>query len=1664
MAHAPLPAVSTFLTRYNIGKLAPLYPEMVRAKLQSHSSGQQIAERLRGRFAPRAGRYRGVFQPPDISRTYIVELGGGSPDVAGTLALLRADADVEYAEEEHTYTTCDLPNDPYLHSSGSWGQSYADLWGIFKIGAPAAWGFTTGKGVVVAVVDSGIDFSHPEIAANIWTNAKEIAGNGLDDDDNGYVDDARGWNFIGDNNNPTDDFGHGTHVAGTVAAVGNNGIGVIGVAWQAQVMAVKGLDSSGNGPDSALAPAIIYAANEGADVLSLSWGSGARSETIAEAIDYAYNMGAVIVAAAGNMESDARNFYPAALWDVITVAASDTNDALAGFSNFGSKIDVAAPGVDILSLQAAGTSMGTTVSAGYTRLQGTSMATPHVSGLAALLLAQHPEYSNEDVRQAIRASAQGVSEGAIDLSFGYGRVNAAAAVALSGVLEAKIGAPADGATVQGQIAISGVARGSGFASYTLEYGAGAQPTAWTTLQTGSAPVSGVLGGFDATTVANGTYTIRLTAYNAAGQKFVDRVEAIAAPVAIDSPVPPGFPTAATMLKPGFAISIAGSAMAAGFRSFHVEWARGVNPDSGWRRDGIVLAGDGLNSVSNGLLARWYTASILPADYYTIRLTVSAARLTNRATTMVYLEPDLQSTNWPQLLSPGPWTTVGAVPALNADGTTRLLLEAVNWGAPQSQVPFWTLPLGAPAQRTLLNGNANYSQVAVANFDGKPGDAAVLVEAASDMSTGSLRVLKPDGTSYSITPSPSVLFGWAQPVIAQLRAGDPWDIVAVGEAARADSPAYLFAWRPDGTPLGANFPVAVSNNYGSRVQPYNGVRTIVGDVDGDGANEIVMIDFPAPSTYTLSLFTSDGSQRTWQVPTIPGVPMAMAAADLDHNGRLETIVVSCVWDASQSFLTQPAMHVFQPDGSERPGWPVTIANSMVTQAYLAVGDLERNGHEQIVLSDQQHLSVFNSDGTPYSNQWPLVAPNRNPGGFGPIVIADIDGDGYPEIVTARIDLGGYTPAGVAYYSQQLFAFRRDTSVVRSWQLTNVNDRPVPFAAIPLIGDFDRDGMVDIALSYDLAAFGVSGDVPTFVSVLSTGAPYNPSAYDWPMIYQNPRNTAVLQPATGGGDPGGSNPYCTYLLSADGSFIGAAGGNGAVGIATTPGCTWTVSISAAWITIGGSASGTDSSTVAFTVAPNAGAPRSATLTIANRTFTVGQSSASEDALPFFGSMAQIASGGGWDTSVTLVNTSTNAVDARLEFLGNDGHGLTLPFTSAQSWLTGTVLGSTLGATIEPNALLSFDTTGPVSLDSQAGAVHLLSGGNVNGFAVFTYTPTGQAAVVPLETRSAPSYLLSFDNTGVLQTGLAISNLAPVGARVNVTIRDDSGARIGFSTIQLEANGHRSFMMNDATYGFPMAANKRGTIEFVVPEDGRIGVVGLRTNGAAITTLPVLTDANTGGGTLAHVASGAGWQTLVTLVNTGATASQATLKFLDDDGNPLELPLMLPQSGTTQTASTLTLDLAAGSSVLIQTQPGGTGPAITGSAQITATGSVSGFAIFQNAGQEAVVPLQAAGSGSSTLIFDNTNQLATGIALTNSTALPADVAATLRDEGGNAVGSATLHLPAWGHTSQMLTQLLPAAANIRGTVEFDAPEGGRINALGIRATPSAAYTSIPAITGGR
>jgi subtilisin family serine protease len=320
------------------------------------------------------------------------------PRVEGrALGLLRGDSRVRYAEPNATVSIdAAKPNDSLfgkqwgLNNTGqqvdfSFGTRGAD------IGALRAWGVTTGSSAVtVAVIDTGIDTGHPDLAPNIWINPGEnCAGcrtDGIDNDGNGYVDDWRGWDFINNDNNPFDDNGHGTHVAGTIGAVGNNKIGVAGVSWTVRLMPLKFIGADGTGDVADAVRALHYATAMGAQVSNNSWGGDEYSQALSDAIAEADAHGSLFVAAAGNESSDndASPQYPSGydLPNVISVAASDSNDQLAYFSNHGrATVDLAAPGQSIYS---------TWPGNGYRSLSGTSMAAPHVTGTVALALAAHP--------------------------------------------------------------------------------------------------------------------------------------------------------------------------------------------------------------------------------------------------------------------------------------------------------------------------------------------------------------------------------------------------------------------------------------------------------------------------------------------------------------------------------------------------------------------------------------------------------------------------------------------------------------------------------------------------------------------------------------------------------------------------------------------------------------------------------------------------------------------------------------------------------------------------------------------------------------------------------------------------------------------------------------------------------------------------------------------------------------------------------------------------------------------------------------------------------------------------------------------------------------------------------------------------------------------------
>ncbi|HJZ93042.1 MAG TPA: S8 family peptidase, partial [Gemmataceae bacterium] len=336
-----------------------------------------------------------------------VALGSGvfrvalNPNVPVTQAVrfFRGRPGVTFVQPDYRVSVARTANDPGLDNLWGFNNTGANG-GVADadIDAPEAWNTSTGTGdTVVAVIDTGIDYNHPDLAANIWTNPGEIPGNGIDDDGNGYRDDVHGYDFANNDANPMDDNGHGTHVAGTIGAVGNNGIGIAGIDWHAKLMALKFLDAAGSGYMSDAVRALNYAVASGAKVVNNSYGGGGYDPAMAAAINNARAHGVIVVAAAGNdgTNNDTSPLYPAnyAGDNVVTVAATDRTDHLASFSNFGrATVDIAAPGVGIYSTLPNGK---------YGTYSGTSMATPHVTGALALVWDAHPNWSYRQVIDAV---------------------------------------------------------------------------------------------------------------------------------------------------------------------------------------------------------------------------------------------------------------------------------------------------------------------------------------------------------------------------------------------------------------------------------------------------------------------------------------------------------------------------------------------------------------------------------------------------------------------------------------------------------------------------------------------------------------------------------------------------------------------------------------------------------------------------------------------------------------------------------------------------------------------------------------------------------------------------------------------------------------------------------------------------------------------------------------------------------------------------------------------------------------------------------------------------------------------------------------------------------------------------------------------------------------
>ncbi|MBI5821709.1 MAG: S8 family serine peptidase [Verrucomicrobia bacterium] len=411
---------------------------------------------------------------------------------------LKNNANIEFAELDYIARPCLTPNDPY-YASGS-------EWHLPKIQAPSAWDVTTGRtNVILAVVDSGVDVAHPDLAGRLLL----------------------GCDIVNSDSDPSDDNGHGTAVTGTAAAAGNNSVGVAGVAWNCLILPIKVTDSTGSASYSDVANGIIYAADHGARVINISLGGSYASSTLQSAIDYAWNKGVVIVAAAGNSGSSQPN-YPGACNHVVAVSALQQNDTLASWSSYGSFVSLAAPGVGIWTCNTNGA---------YASWSGTSFSSPIVAGVAALIASANPALSNEQIVNILKTTANDLGATGYDTSYGYGRVNAYGAVTATGATtpsdtlapSVAIVTPASGSVLKGTASISVRASDNVGVTQTACYVDG---TLIGTSTNAAATFS-----WNSTTVADGTHVLQARARDATGNIGVSTDVSITVQNAADSSAP-----------------------------------------------------------------------------------------------------------------------------------------------------------------------------------------------------------------------------------------------------------------------------------------------------------------------------------------------------------------------------------------------------------------------------------------------------------------------------------------------------------------------------------------------------------------------------------------------------------------------------------------------------------------------------------------------------------------------------------------------------------------------------------------------------------------------------------------------------------------------------------------------------------------------------------------------------------------------------------------------------------------------------------------------------------------------------------------------------------------------------------------------------------------------
>lgn len=1016
------------------------------------------------------------------------------------------------------------------------------------IGATQAWTTygVTGVGVRVAIIDTGVDYAHADLGGCLGSGCKVIGG----------------YDFVNDDTNPADDHGHGTHVAGIVAANG----ALKGVAPDASLVAYKVLDAGGSGWASNIIAAIETAANpdgnsatnDGAHIINLSLGGwGDPDDAMSQAIDNVAQQGVIAVVAAGNWGPAEQSIgSPGTARRAITVGAADDSDVVARFSSVGPvlwpggallKPDIVAPGVSICSARWESAWPGLECTdAQHVALSGTSMATPHVAGVAALLRQQHPGWSPAQIKLAMRNTALDLNESS--LKQGYGRVRALTALALDHALP--LANIQTSGLLTAPVNIVGTARSGTLQRYELAIGAGLTPLSWEVVATGTRQIqNGALApNFDARLRPDGFHTLRLRVWDTSGLVSEDRTFVEVQNIVVTTP------QTYDSARRGAILDISGTVLGTpGFQSYRIEYGIGQNPTR-WNAAGIALVNGGAQPIANSLLGTWNTAGLSMPGWYSLRVTTTNTWGSSVETIdSIYLDPFLKA-GWPVRV---PWDEVldGLSLPLRTEASVYTVARrgsTANLGAAnEANSTHATLLTSSPEFQAQVVSYywAGMLMPVTGDIDGN-GSKEVVITKSGEPPT--LQVYETNGNLKWTAPlSTNGVAGGnlGLPAIADIDGDGVADIaVAAPEYYPYPGRTRLFVFRGDGSVL-PGFPVNLPLDYRPTV--------IAADLDRDGARELVVYGKDSSERYMTIVDRSGRIVSQWTLPpcavsgsitpvpavgnfdndaaleivitepsefagydwntgtwnstgvvrvynmngtTVAGWPIytdgftlgSPAIADIDGDGR-EDIVVGHMYDSPTG--TDPTMgglKVLHRDGTLHSGWPRLMGTQF--WATPAVGDLDGDGGPEIVISDlSMNTWAFHADGRTATG-WPKTTAWAN---YYSAAISDVNGDGRPDVIATAAN--GISGGGV-------YAWTSSATPIPGFPLYTEFDAQ----ASPTIADLDNDGRMEVVASSDWDMTASRDKLRGSVYVWDLGATHAPNAAFWPQAHHDSAHTGRYSP--------------------------------------------------------------------------------------------------------------------------------------------------------------------------------------------------------------------------------------------------------------------------------------------------------------------------------------------------------------------------------------------------------------------------------------------------------------------------------------------------------------------------------------------------------------------------